>query len=36
MSAINYSYYCEIEVFEIDEETPNLNNCNLEICEDKE
>ena len=36
MSAINYSYYCEIEVFEVDDENPEIHKCDLEICEDDE
>jgi hypothetical protein len=36
MCAINYSYYCEIEVFENVDEVPDVKMEDLEICEENE
>ncbi len=35
LCAINYSYYCEIEIFDVEEEGPVVSQDDLEICEEE-
>lgn len=36
MNAINYSYYCEMEIFEDIDNEPNVKKEELQICEDND